>query len=104
MNILQFTEHFPTEDSFKEHFRAQGEHEGIKCKRCARAAPLLAQGQVSMAMQWMRFPHHIEEQQHHGRLEGQCPHLISGHGLHEFQQEGHLSRRASRAAEPPQVR
>ena len=35
MNILQFTEHFPTEDSCKEHFRAQREHEGIKCKRCA---------------------------------------------------------------------
>ena len=35
MNILQFTEHFPTEDSCKEHFRAQREHEGIKCKRCS---------------------------------------------------------------------
>jgi hypothetical protein len=57
-----------------------------------------------MAMQWMRFPHHIEERQHHVRLEGQCSHLVSGHGLHEFQQEGHLSSRAATATEPPQVR
>ena len=34
MNILRFIEHFPTEDSCREHFRTTREQEGIKCKNC----------------------------------------------------------------------
>ena len=35
MNILEFTKQFPTEVSCKEHFRAQREAEGVKCKCCS---------------------------------------------------------------------
>ena len=35
MNILEFTKQFPTETSCKEHFRAQRETEGVKCKHCS---------------------------------------------------------------------
>ena len=35
MNLLRFIESFPTEESCKVHFKAQREHEGVKCKRCS---------------------------------------------------------------------
>jgi hypothetical protein len=35
MNILEFTKQFSTEVSCKEHFRAQGKAEGVKCKCCS---------------------------------------------------------------------
>ena len=35
MNILEFTKQFPTKTSYKEHFRAQREAEGVKCKHCS---------------------------------------------------------------------
>lgn len=35
MNILEFIKRFLTETSCKEHFRAQREVEGIKCKHCS---------------------------------------------------------------------
>ena len=34
MKILRFMEEFPTEESFKTHFKEQREREGIICKRC----------------------------------------------------------------------
>lgn len=34
MNILRFMEEFPTEESCKEHFKKQREHEGVICKKC----------------------------------------------------------------------
>jgi len=34
MNLLNFVNEFPDEQSCKEHFRKQREHEGIKCKKC----------------------------------------------------------------------
>lgn len=34
MNILRFMEEFPTEESCKQHFKEQREHEGIICKKC----------------------------------------------------------------------
>jgi hypothetical protein len=34
MNILRFMEEFPSETVCKEHFKAQREREGIKCKKC----------------------------------------------------------------------
>lgn len=34
MNILEFMEEFPTEQSCRDHFREQREKEGVECKRC----------------------------------------------------------------------
>ena len=34
MNLLHFIEQFPTEQSCREDFRLQREHEGVKCKHC----------------------------------------------------------------------
>ena len=34
MNLLHFIEEFPTDQSCREHFRAQREHEGVVCKGC----------------------------------------------------------------------
>lgn len=34
MNILEFVDKFPTEESCKSHFRNQREREGIICKKC----------------------------------------------------------------------
>lgn len=35
MNILEFMEEFPTEQTCKDHFRKQREQEGVECKRCS---------------------------------------------------------------------
>ncbi len=34
MNLLQFMEDYPTEESCKDHFRKQRDKEGVKCKQC----------------------------------------------------------------------
>lgn len=34
MNIMNFMETFPDEDSCKDHFRLRRESEGVKCKKC----------------------------------------------------------------------
>lgn len=34
MNIMRFMDVFPTEDSCREHFKSQREHEGVTCKKC----------------------------------------------------------------------
>ena len=34
MNILEFSEKYPTEESCREDFKLRREQEGVKCKKC----------------------------------------------------------------------
>lgn len=55
MKILEFMEHFPNEQTCKDHFKEQREKEGINCKKCGNQHHYWLQGKSQWQCSKCRF-------------------------------------------------